>query len=146
MKSIVNAISAAIYSNFGSNYTIYGDNSVKQGTDAPCFFVSLKECSQKPLINNRILRTFCFDIRYIPKNENNYTEMQEIANLLYNTLEFVELDAGNKVYGSDMNYEFIDGILHFYVKYELTMQRQKKAENMGNLFYQNNNVYISELF
>ena len=76
---------------------------------------------------------------------NGNVNQMATADLLYKTLEFVNLDEKNMVCGSNMNYEFKDGFLHFYVTYSLTMQRQNDEENMGNILYRSKSKSISGL-
>ena len=130
---LLNAISKAIYNSFGDGYRIYGDESVKQGTITPCFFISLKSCTQKCLLGNRFLRTYSFDIRYFPENVEDYSEMYQVASDLFEILEIINLENNEIIRGTKLNYCFDQGIMHFFADYSIVVQKEENKNKMEHL-------------
>lgn len=48
-------------------------------------------------------------------------------------LEFITLPNGDLVHGTGMNYEIVDGVLHFYVNYNLTLIKPTENTPMETL-------------
>lgn len=95
---------------------------IKQGFQAPCFFVKLLNASQTKELHPRYMRTHSFDIHYFPRDESN-ADAHAIAEQLYDALEVVEFN-GQKYRGTGMNHEIVDGVLHFFVEYNFHARRE----------------------
>jgi len=98
----------------------YGEE-IKQGFQEPCFFVKLLNASQTKELHPRYMRTHSFDIHYFPVDNSN-SEVHDIAEQLYDTLELVEFN-GVLYRGINMNHEVVGGVLHFFVDYDFHVRR-----------------------
>ena len=88
---------------FGAGYKIY-QNDVEQGFKEPCFF-----------------------------SGRNNTELFTVAGDLMECLEFITLPNGDVLHGTSMSYEVEDGVLHFFVNYNLTLRRPSEETPMETL-------------
>ncbi len=89
--------------------------AVKQGLRPPAFTVLLVAAGQEAQPSKRWKRSPRFDILYFP--EAGQEECYVTADELCQILEVITLPAGDLLRGSDMNYEVVDGVLHFFVSY-----------------------------
>lgn len=94
------------------------------------FFVFNVASSEKPLLYPRFSYTNLFDIHYFPEKANNNREMRSIASLLYPLLDWVELDDGSKVRGTNKNDRITAGVLHFFTN--LNCVAYRKSQSQGN--------------
>ena len=124
VNMIIEAIAAALNGEFGEEYTVYAED-VKQGLSEPCFFISCINPSDRQLMGNanrhflasRYYRENRFCIQYFPLEENNgRQESYDKAERLFGCLEEINAD-GDIIRGTDMNFEYTDGILSFFVSY-----------------------------
>ena len=125
---IIDSISVKLNSVFGDDVRIYGDEDIKQGLNRPCFFIVTINSEQIPYLKNRYQWRNAYDIHYFPETKGGRTECIGVATKLYDAMEFVELKSGDLVHGTSMNYEIQDGILHFFVNYNITMFRDAAKE------------------
>lgn len=128
INDLINNIAIKLNSVFGSDYKIYKEN-VEQGLVEPAFSIVLLEAEQTPRISNRYFRTYPFDIHYFPKTKTK-TEMYEVGEKL-----LIEMESLDNLYRSNkMRYEVIDGVLHFFVNYDLFVKKQvDEVESMAEL-------------
>lgn len=134
---IIEAIAAALNGEFGEEYTVYAEE-VKQGLSEPCFFVSCINPSDRQLMGNanrhflaaRYYRENRFCIQYFPLDENNgRRESYDKAERLFGCLE--EISAyGDIIRGTDMNFEYTDGVLSFFVSYNFFVYRTREPTVM----------------
>lgn len=122
VNNIINAISIKLNQVFGDGYRIY-DESVKQGLKEPCFFVLALNPSQSTLIGNRYFRQHPFDIHYFPLVTDSKRELQDMGSKLFEVLEYITLEDGDLLRGQEMRYETVDGVLHFFVDYNLVVKK-----------------------
>jgi len=62
-----------------------------------------------------------------------------VASKLFDTLEYITLLDGDLVRGTEMHYEKVDDVLHFFVKYNMFVYKQvEKADPMETLTVNNN--------
>ena len=92
LNEIIKGVSMKLNATFGSRYKFY-QNDVKQGFKPPCF----------------------------SRDGADNGEMLTVALEMMEALEFITLPNGDLVHGTGMNYEIVDGVLHFYVNYNLTL-------------------------
>lgn len=119
---IIDSISIKLNKIFGDDYHIYGEN-VKQGFKTPAFYIHLISAAQEQFVGNRYYRRYPFDILYFPVKENNNTELQDVAEELYFTLEFITLSDDSLLRGTKIHYEIEDGVLHFFVNYNVFVKK-----------------------
>jgi hypothetical protein len=123
---IIAGVSIKLNQVFGDDYEIYV-NEVKQGLQEPCFFIKCLNINQDKVIGNRYFRSQPFDIHYFPERKEN-SELFIMAEKLFDELEYITLENGDLLRGSKMNIETVDGILHFFVNYDLYVLREQVKE------------------
>lgn len=122
INKIIDGISIKLNQVFGDGVRIYSED-VKQGLNEPCFFIAVLNPSQVNLIGKRSFRQHPFDIHYFPAVQDNNNELQSKASDLYEALESITLIDGDMVRGSKMNHEVIDGVLHFFVNFDMFVNK-----------------------
>lgn len=120
LNEIIKGVSMKLNTTFGSRYKFY-QNDVKQGFKPPCFFLAVLNPELTPLIGRRYINRNPLDIRYFPRDGADNGDMFIVALELMEALEFITLPNGDLVHGTGMNYEVVDGVLHFFVNYNLTL-------------------------
>lgn len=137
---IIEAIATALNGEFGEEYTVYAED-VKQGLSEPCFFISCINPSDRQLMGNanrhflaaRYYRENRFCIQYFPLEENNgRQESYDKAERLFGCLEEINAD-GDIIRGTDMNFEYTDGILSFFVSYNFFVYKTREPTVMEKL-------------
>lgn len=132
IEEIIAGISSKIYETFGDGYEIYSDR-MAQNLNEPCFLISPLTHRQKSRLCNstysRYYREYPFCIFFYPTREGNqYSENQQVAEKLYECLEYIETDIG-KLRGSEMRYSIEDkDLLDFVVVYKLFVTKDSTNE------------------
>ena len=125
INSIIEAISRAIRKEFGSGYTNYMEE-VKQDLRKPCFFILCINPANKLFLRKRYFRTNQFCIQYFPESRNNKRrECNDTAERLMTCLKWLKI-LGKPVMGTNMEYEIVDDILHFFVNYDVYVHRKEE--------------------
>ncbi|GIO42476.1 hypothetical protein J41TS4_22340 [Paenibacillus apis] len=122
----VNSIRSGVIlalSNLFPNMDVYGEE-IKQGFEAPCFFVKLLTMGQDQELNRRYRRSHAFDIHFFPKSVDSNEEAHGTAEQLYDKLRLVNID-GAMYRGAGMNHEVVDGVLHFFVDFNFHVFAEK---------------------
>ena len=128
INSIIEGISIAINTEFEDGYTIYTE-SVEQGLKEPCFFISCLNPTSKVFLGERYFRTNQMCIQYIPtKKSVEKEECNTVTERLFNCLEYITVGE-DLIRGSKMNAEIVDGILNFFVNYDLFTLRLRNKED-----------------
>ena len=136
ISSIIEGISVAINTEFGDGYTIYTE-SIEQGLKEPCFFISCLNPTNKVFFGERYFRTNQMCIQYIPTNTSvEKEECNAVVERLFNCLEYITVE-DDPVRGSKMNSEIVDGILNFFVNYDLFIMKLKNEEVAMNEILKN---------
>lgn len=136
ISSIIKGISVAINTEFGDGYTIYTE-SIEQGLKEPCFFISCLSPTNKVFFGERYFRTNQMCIQYIPTNTSvEKEECNAVVERLVNCLEYITVGE-DPVRGSKMNSEIVDGILNFFVNYDLFIMKLKNEEVAMNEILKN---------
>lgn len=133
INKIIDAISIALFNEFGEGYKIYTDE-VKQGHSLPCFSIFCINPSRKHFFGKKYMNKNMFMILYFPSTTDAPSyEINDITERLYGCLEYIE-ESGDLIRGMGMKCETIDGVLNFMVQYDLfTINTTEKAESMGEL-------------
>lgn len=131
-NDIVKGIAKALRDTFGPGYRIY-QNDIEQGFQTPCFFILSMKATPSPLGKDRFLLKSPFDVHFFPEDEKDNAVMQAIAWQLWQALEFITLPGGDKLHGTSMSWEVQDGVLHFFVSFNMTLRRIDLPEKMGEL-------------
>lgn len=133
LNKIIDGISIKLNEAF-EGCTIYSEQ-IKQGFKEPCFFILPLSQSSKQIVGNRYRRNNPFDIHYFPGDLNN-EEVNNVAEILLDALEYITA-GGDLVRGTDMHYEKVDGVLHFFVEYNLHTVKPSEKTNMEDLIMSN---------
>jgi len=137
VNDLIDGISIKLNQVFGDGKRIYSE-SVKQGLQEPCFFIAVLNPLQTQVIGNRYFRQQPFDIHYFPAVQDNNNELQEMASDLFIALEYITLANGDLVRGKEMRYEVVDGVLHFFVDYNMYVRKiEVPADDMETLTVNN---------
>ncbi|HGM1082305.1 TPA: DUF6838 family protein [Clostridioides difficile] len=131
LNNIIDGISIKLDKSFGNEYTIYSED-VEQGINEPCFFIVPLNPSKTPYPNGRTLKKNSFDVHYFPRSKDKSFEINEIAEMLLEELEYIEID-GDLVRGTNMNFEIIDNVLHFFVDYNYFTIKSNNTEKMNDV-------------
>lgn len=114
----------------------YPDNriescTIEQGLRPPAFIVRLVSAEQTARSGKRWRRLPRFDILYFPKRSRE--ECYEVADALCSTLELIDLPGGDKLRGTDISFEVVDGVLHFFVTYKHNVFLEQQEPLMEDL-------------
>lgn len=132
LNEIIKGVSMKLNTSFGDGYKIY-QSDVKQGLKEPCFFIAVLQPELSPLLGTRRMNRNPLDVQYIPSGPGENAEMFSVAGKLVEVLEFITLPGGDLLHGTKMNYEVVDGVLHFFVNYNLPMIRPRDETYMETL-------------
>lgn len=118
INSIIESISISLKAEFGDKYKIHREVK-RQGLIEPCFFIQCLNPTEELFFWKRYFRQNQFCIQYFPENKlHEKEECYAVAERLFSCLEY--LDVGSDlVMGTKRKYEVVDGILHFFVNYDL---------------------------
>ncbi|MDE7298556.1 MAG: hypothetical protein K2N94_06965 [Lachnospiraceae bacterium] len=132
INSIIAGISIALNKEFGDSCKNYTEE-VKQGLEEPCFFISCIHPTHRLLRGRRYLRENMFCIQYFPADEGRAKEeCNAAADRMVSCLEWITVD-GALVRGTGMSAEVEDGILNFFVNYDLLVCRAEDADPMEEI-------------
>lgn len=125
INSIIEAISISLNAEFGENYEIYSE-AKKQDLKEPCFFISCINPTSKLFLGKRYFRKNQFCVQYFPKSQaKEKEECNAVAERLFLCLEWLDV-RGDAVMGTKMSAEVSDGILHFFVNYDMFVYRVRE--------------------
>lgn len=134
INKIIDGICIAIHSEFGDDYEIYTETA-EQGLTEPCFSVECINPAIKQILGKRYFRTNQFCIHYFPNLSDKKTECCAVLERLLNSLELITVN-GELIRGTAMYGEFTDGVLHFFVNYDMFVYKeQSKEPAMENVEY-----------
>lgn len=129
---ITNAISVSLNGEFGDGYKNYTEE-VKQGLIEPCFFISCINPTHNLFLGKRYFRENQFCIQYFPADKQNpKAECHAVAERMEFCLEWITV-TGDLVRGSKMKYEIVDGILNFFVNYDMFVYRTEESVAMEDV-------------
>ena len=118
LNDIITGIAKTLGDAFGSDYRVYIDD-VKQGLSEPCFFIAALQPEQSPLLGDRAVWRNPFVIHYFPRTPGDNGELYSAAVRLMYALRYITLPGGDLLRGRAMRYEAVDGVLHFFVTYNI---------------------------
>lgn len=135
INKLINGISEAIFKKFGSDYEIYTE-SVEQGLHEPCFSITCINPTNELFRNKKYFRKNQFCIHYFPSSQDKKEECNIVIEKLYDCLECIEVENNGKTRGSNMESEYSDGVLNFFVNFDMFVVKTEQSEKMDS--------YISE--
>ena len=130
IQEIINGISIAINNAFGDDYDIYTE-SIEQGLKEPCFFITSISPSREQFLGKRYFSKNTFCIHYMPKNNKN-EECIQVSEKLFDILEVINTELGF-IRGTNLRTEIADGMLHFFVNYNVFSYKATEQEEMDSL-------------
>lgn len=132
INSIIESISISLNAEFGDDYTIYTE-SVEQGLNEPCFFIFCLNPTNRVFLGKRYFRENGFCLQYLPADKDQAREeCNAVAERLYSCLEYITV-TGDLVRGTKMSYEVIDGVLNFFVNYDLFFYKSTSSDAMEEI-------------
>lgn len=124
INDIINGIAAKLHQDFGDGYKIYKE-SIPQGFKEPCFAIVHVETIETAKLPNRYLRVNKFDVHFFPsEGQKQKEEMYAVAEQMYLSLEYINV-LDNLARGAKMSSEIVDGVLHFFVNYDVFIKKLK---------------------
>ena len=133
VEKIIKAISKTLNQVFGDDFEIYFSKDVRQGLKEPCFFIALVGSSRIRRIGVRYQMFNSFVVQFFPKIRRGNIEMIGVAEQLLDALEYVQLSDGDLVQGTAMNYSIQDGVLHFFVDFNMFLKKEVALDEMETL-------------
>jgi len=139
LNEILDGITDALYEEFGDDYNIYIEEE-EQSVQEPCFFVNLLETSNFKKIMGRYYSTNSYCITYYPKTEqqareeNVYydpnVECNTVTDRLTECLEYITLNSGVVLHGTEIKAKVSNKILSFFVDYDCITKNATLGELM----------------
>lgn len=135
INRIIEGLGAKLHALTG--YPVYVDFK-KNHVQFPCFRLKLLDQSSEHVLGGRYMQEHRFDIWYILNDADEVTdsrkEIHEMAEALFMALEYIILEDGTQVRGEEMSYRVTDGILHFFVAYNVFVLKERPhVEKMQTL-------------
>ena len=127
-NDIVNAVSKALTENFDS-VEVYIDE-IEQGFSEPCFFIDLLNPSEKQVHGDRYFRKYLFNVQFFPTNDKKSRQIRDTLDTLHNVLEYITLENGDLLRGYNRKAEEQNGILNYFVSYNLFVNKVKEKEEL----------------
>jgi len=132
INSIIKSISISLNAEFGDDYTIYTE-SVEQGLNEPCFFVCCINHTNKIFLGKRYFRENQCCIQYFPADKDRINEeCNVVTERLFSCLEYITV-TGDLVRGTKMKFEIVDGVLNFFVNYDLFVYKETYSVPMEQI-------------
>lgn len=121
LNETINGIARQLKHLFSDDYAIY-INEIKQGLQLPCFLIVCTTGNQEQEIGPAYTRGQAFDIHYFPQSCNITQEVNSVVETLSLGLEYITVD-NSLVRGAKLRHEVIDGVLHFFVNYDIRVRK-----------------------
>jgi hypothetical protein len=131
IQSIIDGVVAALLDAF-PDVTVY-DEQVKQGLKEPCFIVQIVNPTNEQFLGNRYFRTNLFSVQYIPKSTTDAkAECNRVTDVLFQALEYITV-GGDLQRGEKMRGEYFDGVLTFFVNFNMFVKIEPELDPMETL-------------
>lgn len=131
IQKISDAISEALFQEFGSDYEIYTEK-VEQGLKEPCFLLRCLNPTKNVDLGQRYKRTNQFSVQYFPSTPDSLEECTSTLERLFECLEDV-IVSEKPIHGTDLQGQFTDGILTLTVNYDGFVLKECTETNMESL-------------
>ena len=126
INKIIDGISVAINSKFGDTYEVYTE-SIGQGLKEPCFSILCLNPTIEQFLGKRYFRTNQFCVNYFPSSGEKQFECLSVMDKLMTTLEIITV-GGDLIRGTKMYGEIVDGVLSFFVNYDMFVYKETTTE------------------
>lgn len=131
LNKTIEGIVKALTDTFQEDYRIYINNR-EEGVETPCFYIKVLNPSQTQKLGNQYERLQPFDIHYFPNNMDDISECLDMIEKLFDILEYITV-VDDLVRGTKMSAEIKDGVLHFYINYDMLIIKNQTVETMGEI-------------
>lgn len=109
------------------------DEKKKQGFTEPCFFIKVLNSAQDKEFNISYKRHVVYDIHYFSDKEEINTDCNNMADKLYEVLEYINVN-GSLYRANKMAHEIIDDVLHFKLNFDYRVIKEvEKPAKMQKL-------------
>lgn len=132
LNEIIKGVSMKLNTAFGEKYKIY-QNDVRQGLKKPCFFLAVLNPTLTPLTGRRYMSRNPLDVQFIPADNTKNAELYAVGWELMNALEYIKLPGGDSLRVTSLNFEVVDGVLHCFVNYNLSLNKPAEEVTMETL-------------
>lgn len=122
-NAVRKGVIAKLKQSFPNIERVYGEE-IAQGFKEPCFFVKLFPASQKRIVGYRHQRFHAFDVHYFTDEQYPNDALHEMAEQLYGVLEHITVN-GDLLAGAKMEHEISEGVLHFFIHFDMTVYQEK---------------------
>lgn len=131
INKIIDGIIASLNKEFGDDYEIYTED-IEQGLEEPCFSIVCINPNKNKFLGDKYFSKNQFCIHYFPKSEEKNNEINEVTDRLFDCLELITVD-GDLCRGTNFKVETSDGVLCFFINYNLFVYKDKEKIFMENL-------------
>lgn len=106
---------------------------IKQGFQGPCFFIKVLTANQDKELNTKYKKHILYDIHYFSDQKNLNTDCNNMADKLYEVLEYINVD-GSLYRANKMTHEIVDDVLHFNISFDYRVIKEvEKPAKMQKL-------------
>jgi hypothetical protein len=127
LNALVDAVTEAIYEEFGDGYDIHTD-IVEQGLTEPCFSVRILKPTTNQFLGRRYFNTNLVAVQYFPQTYGDNAEINDVTERLLECLEYVSV-SGVLTRGTDAEPHVEDGVLTVTLDYDYFVIRQGEEED-----------------
>lgn len=132
INEIIEAIRTTLSAEFGDHYEIHMEE-IQQDLTRPYFFISCINPTSRLFLGNRDFRENMFCLQYFPEQKgHDKRECYDVAERLFQCLESVDV-GGTLVKGTKRKCEFVNGILNFFVNYDVYVEKAVSLPTMEEL-------------
>ncbi|MEA4831573.1 MAG: hypothetical protein VB118_03030 [Oscillospiraceae bacterium] len=131
INEIIDAVSIKINETFGDDKEIYTEIK-KQDLKEPCFFISCINPINTQVLGKRYFRNNLFCIQYFPSSKEPKSECNQVLEALFLAMECITVES-DLVRGTKMHGETVDGILNFFVNYDMFVYKVEDSTLMGEM-------------
>ena len=131
INRIIDGISISLNAEFGEDYKVYTE-SIEQGLKEPCFSILCVNPTNELFLGKRYFRKNLFCIQYFPSTGEKYAECMDVLERMYDCLEIIKVGDDPRM-GTSMHGEVVDGVLNFFVNYDMFVYKVETADTMETL-------------
>lgn len=125
-EALKEGIANGILEEFGEEYGVSYELSPQELIEKT-FYIRLQSSTRTAGLGNRYTTRDLFEISYYVK-EAAATEYNRVSARLFECLEYIK-ENENLVRGEEMKNEVQDGVLHFFVQYQLHLMKEVTKED-----------------
>jgi hypothetical protein len=134
INEIIEAISIALNAEFPDEKYEFHMEEIKQDLKEPCFFIACLEPSRTQFLGRRYEATNNFVIQYFPESSEYQRECNDVAERMTDCLEYITTAGDEKpIRGTNMKHETVDGVLNFFVNYDLFLIKSEETVAMESM-------------